>query len=271
MNRGLVEKTLREVWAWTLAFGCAAMVVEALLAYALPTFQQEISGAWFRIGFVREMFKALLGMDIADPVGPAVFTAIAWVHPLFLAILWAHQIAFAARMPAGEVERGTIDVLLGQPVSRMEVYVHESAVWLVSGAAIVGMALAGNLAGSHAVRGDVFPRAGSLVPLLCNLFCLNVAVGGIAYLISTLCNNRGKAIGWAFGVAVWSLLIAFLAQVWEAAGTVSFLSLMNYFRPGEILRDGRWPLADMAVLAAVAAVAWTAGAVVFRRRDILTV
>jgi ABC-2 type transport system permease protein len=271
MNRGLLEKTVREVFLGTLAYGGAALTTEALLAYVLPTLQPEIASAWLRIGFIQGFLKAMLGTQVGDSVGPGVFIAMPWVHPVLLAILWAHQITFSTRMPVAEVERGTIDVLLGQPVSRLEVYGHESAVWLLSGLALVAMTALGNFLGAYAARQDTFVPAGRLLPLLGNLYCLSIAVGGIGYLLSTLSDMRGRAIGWALAVVLASFLLNFLAQFWEAAHRVSFLSLMTYYRPADILGGERWPWADMGVLLAVGAATWAAGAVVFRHRDIRTV
>ena len=46
MNRGLLLKSLREVWIISALFGLALMIVEALLAYVLPTFSEQLSTVW---------------------------------------------------------------------------------------------------------------------------------------------------------------------------------------------------------------------------------
>jgi hypothetical protein len=100
---------------------------------------------------------------------------------------------------------------------------------------------------------------------------LYLAVGGLAWLVSASSNRRGPAILIVFLILLASFLLNFLAQFWEVARNVSFLGILDYYRPLYILRDGRVPWSDIGVLLTVAASLWTAAGVVFSRRDVCTV
>src|SRR5262249_49885112 len=106
MNLGVMLKSAREQWPITLLLGLIAMGIEALLAYVLPTFQREFSMQILQLPFVRTMVRAMLGMDVGAGLGPQLFGAIAWVHPVVLATVWAHPIVCCTRVPAAEVDRG---------------------------------------------------------------------------------------------------------------------------------------------------------------------
>ncbi len=273
MNRGLVLKAVREVWPVTLGLGLALLAIEAVLAYVLPTFQQQFSQQIMQLQFAQTLIKALLGTDMGkgEPMGPEMITAIAWVHPVVLALVWAHAIVVCTRVPAGEVDRGTIDVLLGLPVSRWELFLSDTAVWLASGAVLMGAALAGNLYGASRVTGSSTPGLGRLVIALADLFCLYLAVGGLAWLMSALSDRKGRAMAAVFILVVGSFLLNYLAQFWRPAERLAFLGVLNYYRPLFVLRDGAWPLRDMAVLGGVGAALWLAAGIVFARRDLCTV
>lgn len=271
MNRGLIAKTIREVWLGTLLFGLGIMGIEALLANVIPHFFNELAGQWLEMKFVQNMFKGLLGTEVGSAIGPGTAGAIAWVHPMVLALIWAHEITFCTRMPAGEVDRGTIDVLLGLPVSRVRVYLCESAVWLMAGLAIIVLGLLGNLLGGWSAAPEFGSTPGQLIIIVANLYCLYLAVGGVTCLVSSLSDRRGAAVGIVFAIVLTSFLLSFLAQFWDFAETVSLLSVLNYYRPLLILRDTSWPVADMLVLVAVGASAWVVGAMVFARRNVCTV
>ena len=142
MNRGLLLKSLHEVWVISGLFAVALMIVEALLGYVLPTFAEQFSTIWLDLPFVKNMLRALLGVDVGDQIGPEVFASIAWVHPVVLTIIAAHATIFATRLPVGEIDRATIDVLLGLPVSRWGLYRTELVMFLASGVVLDLNALA---------------------------------------------------------------------------------------------------------------------------------
>src|SRR6266568_8850368 len=151
MNRGLIIRAFRESWPTTLVLGLVLFGVEAALAFVLPKFSGQMSQEWLQMDFARGIMQAMLGAELADRIGPQMFQAMAWVHPVPLALGWAHAIMSCTRVPAGEVDRGTIDIWLSLPVSRREVFFSETFVWLSCGAAILAAALAGNLAGGLAL------------------------------------------------------------------------------------------------------------------------
>jgi ABC-type transport system involved in multi-copper enzyme maturation permease subunit len=187
-----------------------------------------------------------------------------------LALVWAQAIVTATRVPAGEVDRGTIDVLLGLPVSRWGVYVSETVVWAGAGTLILLAALAGNAVGSSQVTKGGHPDFGRVAIAVVNLWAMLMAVGGGAALLSALSSRRGRAMTASFIVVVGSFLVNYLAQLWGPARRLQFLSILDYYRPLNVLRDGAWPVRDIAVLMAVAVVLWVAGGLVFARRDLTT-
>jgi len=269
--RGLFAKTTREVWFTTALFSVALMVVMALLTYVLPQIQEGLSKVIARLPFVRTLFSALLGSEAGDEITAQTMQAVLWVHPTVLAIVWAHEIIFCTRMPAGEIDRGTIDVLLGLPVSRRAVYLCESAVWLVSGLVILSMGLTGHLLAAPVLRAGMRPELSRVAMVMANLFCVYVSVGGTAFLISALSDRRGRAIAAVFALLLASFLLNFVAQFWEPAGQVAFLGVMDYYQPAGILRSGELPTRDMAVLLITGGIAWVLGGEVMARRSICTV
>src|SRR5882672_4520778 len=172
MNRGLLIRALRESWPTTLLLGLVLMGVEAALAFVLPKFGSQMSEQWLQLDFARGIMQAMLGTEIGDHIGPEMFQAVAWVHPVALALTWAHALVSCTRVPAGEVDRGTADVLLGLPVSRWEVFISEAAVWLICGATILAAALAGNFLGAQGLSPEYRPELSRLFIVLANLFCL---------------------------------------------------------------------------------------------------
>ena len=107
--------------------------------------------------------------------------------------------------------------------------------------------------------------------MLANLYCVYVAVGGIALLVSSLSNRRGRAVTTAFAIVVASFLLNLIVQIWEPAEQVAFLGVLEYYRPAQILQSGDFPASDVTILLTIGAVAMMLGGEVVARRSICTV
>ena len=271
MNRGVWIKGLRETWGTTLAFALAVAAIEVVLAAVLPTFQADLERQLASMPFLKNFVRGLLGTDLGDSLTPAALLSFAWVHPVALSLVWAQEIVVCTRLPAGEVDRGTVDVLLGWPVSRRVLWCTETAVWLGGGAVVVLACLLGFRIGVGLAPDGWTPPLGRLLIAAANLGCLYVAVGGVALLISACSDRRGRAIAGAFAFVLASFFLQVLAQFWAPAKAVAFLGVLEWYWPLDILTAGTVPWGSMAVLVAVGAGAWTLGGAVFARRDIATV
>lgn len=271
MNRGLLLKGLRELWLVTLLCGLGAALFEGLLTPIFWSYQEQFTDQVRSMEFVRQLIEGLVGAELGEAIGFSALASLAWTHPIFLAILCAHVIATCTRMPAGEIDRGTIDVLFGMPLSRATIYATESALWLGGGVIVIALAATGSAIGYAFVPAEGRPDAGGLVLVLLNLYALYAAVGGFALWVSSLSDRRGRAVGVAFGVLLFNFVWNFLGQYWSVAERLSWLSVLNFFRPLPMLDDGTVPAANLAVLVTLALVLWFAGAVTFVRRDIHTV
>lgn len=270
MNRGLLLKTFREVWLGTMLFGLGLFTFEGLLAYAFPTFFGDMAGPLLQMPFFKNILQALLGIEIGDSLGPMVLSSFAWVHPVAMTLIWAHEIVFCTRVPAGEVDQGTMDVLLALPVSRWQMYVSETVVLLASGVCVLFLGLAGCLLGGLTVASENRAPLALLLKIVANLGCIYLAVGGLAMLVSAMSERRGRAVAVVFALVLASFFLNVLAQFWSVAERLSFLSILHYYKPFAILQEGIWPVADMLILAGCGAVLWTAGGIIFARRNICT-
>ena len=270
MNRGLLRKAWQETWTVTALCGLGLILFEAVEGYTLVTLQSEVSVILSQFPVLEKLLRMLVGADrTLGQLGPDAFPAIAWAHPLALVLIWTHAVTCCTRVPAGEVDRGSIDVLLGLPVSRWQLQVNESFAWVASGAGLLLMFVAGNRLGNALAHG---PRIElwRLASLAGNLFCLYVAVGGLAWLVSALSDRRGRAASVVAAFVLFSFLLSYLAPFWNVAEQFSFLSVLHYYVPLKVLREGLCPVRDMLVLGGLGAALWAAGGIVFARRDLST-
>ncbi|MCA9035650.1 MAG: ABC transporter permease subunit [Planctomycetaceae bacterium] len=297
---GLLTKIYMEVRWPVLWFSLGLCFIMGLLTALLPKVLGDIQQIFERMPFIKPLLTALLGVDPGEQVKATMSQAFLWVHPTVLTLLWAHEVMYCTRLPAGEIDRGTIDFLLGLPVSRWKLFIAETIGWLTSGVVILGLGYAGHLLASMFLQPGMRPPAVVTLFVMCNLLAVYLAVGGFAFLISSVSDRRGRAIGVVFAVLLFTFLINFVAQFWDplksistndssvanvvagagensdaatadSASGIAMLSVMDYYRPAIIIQSGAFPWSDVAVLLFFAAFSWTIAGVCLSRRSICTV
>lgn len=270
MLRGLLEKTLRETWL-VIALTCAGLaLVLALLVQILPQFQEGLNDMLLQVPFLQRLLSGLVGIDVSAGLAPGMLLVVAWSHPIVLAIVWGFELVLATRVPSGEIERGTIDVLLGWPVSRQAVYLAETLVLVAGGALLLSSGFLGFQLSARTLPAELRPELGRTLCTLANLFAVFLAVGGTAQCIAAACDRRGRALGIGLAFLLASYLLQFLSTLWEPARRVVAVSFAHYYQPAQVMLEGKQPWGDCLVLALWGLAFWSLGLVVWCRRSVLT-
>ncbi|HPM24264.1 MAG TPA: ABC transporter permease subunit [Phycisphaerae bacterium] len=270
MSRAVVLKTLRDALPLVVVLTFATVGLEMAIVRML----REIGGdveqlrRWLELPLIRDLLRIAMGADILGDLTPTTMATFGLGHPLLYAFAWTLLLTIGSGVIAGEIDRGTADLLLTLPVSRAQIYVSTSVAWvvaavLVSFAPMLGLWLGERLCPLHeplALR--------RLWPLAVNFLALNLSVGAVTMLVSSLVSRRGTAVGILLAGLLASDLMNFLSQFWESVRPFSFLGFLHYYRLLPVVRSGEFPAGDIAVLLAIGLGAWSAGLWHFGRRDI---
>jgi ABC-2 type transport system permease protein len=232
------------------SFGGAA-ALDAIMSRVPPAFQ-----AFAR---TRPEFLAMTGLP--------GYLSLGFTHPIYIVMAGAAVISYAARVLAGEMASGAIQLPLSHPVSRTTVYLCSIAgatvvVALVAIAGPLGM-LVGLL---YATPGE-FPLT-HLWPMTVVCFALLWAIAGLSLLFSAAASSTGRVVGWALGLLLFSYFVDYFAGVWEPLRSILFLSLFEYFAPTPTLVNGIADARSVGILIATGTIAMVAGYAIFARRDL---
>ncbi len=239
---------------------------------------------------------------------PSDFLAVELLHPVVLMLTCIWAVGRAAGAIAGELDRGTMELLLSQPIPRHTLIVAHlvvdaivipllcASIWLGTN---VGLWAVGPFVVDHSVLDKLpKPMAGFTLPkgpdvlevsvagqpaALVNLAGLYFAMSGLTLLISSLNRSRWRAMGFAVLLILGMFVVNVLGQLWNTAAVLRPLSLFFYYQPqkiwlkddyaaelGEAFSNGQ-PLARVPVLLvqfSVGALGYLAAARVFTRRDL---
>lgn len=228
---------------------------------------------------------------------PNDFLAVELLHPVVLTLcgLWACGRASGAI--AGELDRGTMELLLSQPVPRGRVVlahllVDAVVIPVICVSLVLGTQLGLWLVGPFAVDYSMLEKltAGSPARFkleagpavlevsaarqifgTINTAALMFGFSGIAMAISSVNRNRWKATGISCFVYVIMFIINVIGQLWETVAAIRPLSFFYYYQPQKIWLNAEWSVNGIPivpVLMMAGAVGYAIAYRVFSKRDL---
>lgn len=251
----------RSVLVWGLVLGAFSLLALA----AFPSLQDQPQVNELIESYppeLRELFGIGPGTDLTTVEGFLHSQVFAFIAPLALAFF---PILAAAGAIAGAEERGTLDVLLGNPVHRWQLVAGSSAATAVSLLGI--LAVLWLLTWVPAVLLGIDLAPGTAAEAVLNLWPLCVFFGGLAMLCSAVFHRRALAVAVPGGVLVAMYFVDSLGSLVEALESVQPLSVFYHYGPA--IEDGIDP-ASFAGVSGVAVILVVLAAMVFSRRDIYT-
>src|SRR5258708_4682019 len=174
---------------------------------SLPAFTNFLTSA-----LPRE-WQQVWGVPFSQVATPAGRAALVFVHPLivFSAAIWT--VARGSDCVSGEIGRGTMEMLLAQPVRRTTVYATQAILTIVGSALLAIAVWCGTALGLHAGRLYEHVPASLYIPPAVNLFALMLCLGGMTALVSACDSVRWRTIGLMAGRYVFSTVLDVVSQI----------------------------------------------------------
>jgi beta-exotoxin I transport system permease protein len=241
----------------------------ALFEWVMTFVAGEPSVARFLTGALRAAppeLLALLNQDLLASVSARGIVGLGYAHPFALLMMAAWAVRVPSAALAGEIGRGTMDLVASRPVTRSS-QVAAALAALLGGLAVLAAAAWLGTAAGLAMRPVSGVRALDYLPVAAALWLLFACFGVLGILASALARESGTAIAWMSGILAGSYVLDYAARVWPRIAGLRPLSLFRYYEPQRVTAAGLTSL-DAGVLAGVAAAALLAAFVVFARRDL---
>src|SRR5262249_38682280 len=198
------------------------------------------------------------------------FQVMFWNHPFVTLLICLWAISRGSAAVAGEIERGTLDVTLSRPVSRLGYFATQVMGGLLGLIVLASALVVGNRVGGLYNRVSDPPSALALIKPAANLALVGVAVYGYTLLLAArdvvrwrpnLCAAAVTLAGFAAAVAS---TLPTLSD-WEWIGR---FSVFKAYDPVEVAVTGKTFVRHAAGLGSVGAIGVAAAFVVFQRRDL---
>jgi len=205
--------------------------------------------------------------------------SMAYVHPLTQIILCVWAIGRASGGITGEIDRGTMELLLAQPIRRSQIILAHFIIDVLTIPVLCLSMWAGTCVGAYLVglTSATDPKLqvhlAAFGPALINVGLLVFAVSGITMLLSATGRFRGRVLGAAVLLALLQFLVNVIGQLWTPMEPLRPCTVFYWYQPQPIILDAQWATRGMiwagfGVLAAVGAMGYALAWVTFCRRDL---
>ena len=221
----------------------AGITLEAITQILVP--QNQATG---QKEFIGQMVQTIIGGEDINVARAGDLMSVSYVHPLVLSILGIWALGRAANAIAGEIERGTMELLLAQPIRRAQVVL---AHLLVDAIVLPSLCLSmwiGTYCGSWwmglQVADDPMHHVepSRFLPGLLFVFAMMFAISGLTMWISAMGRSRARVWGWAVTIFLCMFLINILGQVlWpEVLELVRPFTVYFHYHPQRMILDDSW-------------------------------
>jgi len=217
-------------------------------------------------------WQRLSGVPFSEVATHAGRVALAFVDPVVVLAATVWGITRGSDAVSGQLERGTMEMVLAQPVRRRAVFLTQAAASTAGAAGLAAVLLAGVWAGISfgPWAGEVDP--GRYLPAAANVFGLMVCMAGLSACVSAFDAYRWRTIGVMCGFYVFSLLAKLIGRMSGSLSWVGYLSVFNAYEPQPLVADpaAAWGLLAVydGVLIGIGLAAYALGTIGFCRRDL---
>jgi ABC-2 type transport system permease protein len=264
MLRSVFAKAWHDGWrglaVWTVLSGVAAAFYLSLYPSigAIDEMQRLLESM---PPALRAMFAAE-GVDIGTPAGYLNVELFTFLVPL---LVFAVTLTAGGAATAGEEERGTLELLLANPVPRGRVVLEKGLAMVTFGATVV--AGIGSALAVMAWAADIDLALDRVAAALGSACLLGVAAGALAMAIGSMTGSRMLSIGVALALSVFGFFVNALAPLVEALEPWQVASPHYHYIGYDPLANGLDP-AHASVLLGMTAILLAIAVVAFERRDL---
>ena len=270
MNLVLLRMTLR-LSRWAIVGWISFLVLYSFLIIWIYPLLAENEGMALYVQSMPEEVLNTIGLtpEIVDALfAEGGFSFEGWLATEYLAwwpiMVGIYAFMFCSGIVAREAERGTMELLLSQPVSRSRIVSSKLLGFLV----IIAMIIAGSLIGIilSLPLVDVGLDLWRVFLVLAQAGMLVGVIATYSTLVSSLVMDPRKAMTISGGLMAFSYILNLLAPALSGMDWILRFSLFSYFKPFEIMLHGNFSLQTVAVYLILIIVFFVTSLIVIERQ-----
>jgi ABC-2 type transport system permease protein len=211
--------------------------------------------------------KTTLGGEILKVGNVSGLIAIGYNDPLVLILYMLFAVGVPTGLLAGEVQKGTMELILSRQVTKIHVYICGGLITITGMFALVLVMFGGTVFATNVYEFSQEVALYSFFKAAINGGILASAVGGIA-LLAAACFQRNTAVWLTVAYLVVSYFVSIIAEWWPRMKWLKPTTIFYYVDGEKIFTEAGWPLGDLSVLLSILVVSTILGGFIWSRRDL---
>jgi ABC-2 type transport system permease protein len=264
MLRSVFAKVVHDQWRLVLGWGVFAAIWPAMYVGLYPSIEAmgDIQQMIDKLPPAIREFFASSELNIGTAEGFLNLEFFTFIAPL---LVLAYTVVVAGGATAGEEERGTMDLLLANPIPRWRVVVEKAAAFAIGTTVIVAIMWVGAAAAATAVGVDL--DLGRLAQALASVLLLGLALGGLALALGAITGRRWLSAGVSLMVVIAGFFLNGLGALIDWLEPWRPISPFYHYIANDPLVNGL-DAGNVLVLLGWAVVGGIVAVLAFERRDL---
>ena len=238
MNWALLAKTVRE-GRWLLVGSALVLFIFHWIRVWI-TSQFEMREVRFLLDHAPDFVTNFFVVPVHVIASPAGRVAISYDDPVVVLTISIWAIARGSDVVSGEIGRGTMELLLAQPVRRINVLLTHASFTLVGAVVLAAASWLGTYTGLATIQLETPVPANIFLAPASNLFALGFFLAGVTTMLSSLDRYRSRTIGIAVGFFVVQTVLKLISISVPAYKWTAWCTFLTAFEP-QVLAYRFWP------------------------------
>lgn len=270
MNGTLLRKAVIEA-RWLL-LGSVLLVFGFEWLYVWLVSQIPMERFALIIAAIPKQFLSLSPIPVEQWTTIAGRIAMSYNEPIILLVLAAWSIGRGSDAVSGELSRGTMEMLLAQPVSRTAVLAANAVVTVLGTAAIAFGSWMGLVVGMSLIKLDTTATAEIFLPAAANTMAFGFFLAGATTALSAADRYRWRTIGIICALFLIEKIIEIVSLMVERFAWLKPYTVFSLFKAPMFVTD-KGAMANLfwqynGTLLAMGLAGYVLAAVIFSRRDL---
>lgn len=262
----LFWRTLKDRRILLLIYCLSSIVLLWMYIALFPSFKDQSANLEQLIKSYPESFLKAFNFDIKSFTTVGGFLATEQFSFMWPMLVIFMTVGYAGSALAGEIEKGTIELLLSQPISRTKLFLSRYLAGLLMLILFVFLSIFAAIPLIEIYNINFNFESFVTLALLGLMFGLSIF--SIGMFLSSLFSDKGKVFFTCGGALVAMYVLNILSSLKDNLADLKYISFFYYFNPGKALIYNQIDQWAYLVFFGTAFVLTILGLVIFSRRDI---